>query len=84
MDAFWMEPNFTINRLFLECTSVESTLYKHWVVYSVNYQSRLDTGWTLYVYCRKITFATVGRMLGLLYTQHCTNAGILQSTTGAE
>ena len=30
MDAFWKEPNFTINRLFLECTSVESTLYKHW------------------------------------------------------
>ena len=25
-----MDPNFTINRHFLECTSVESTLYKHW------------------------------------------------------
>ena len=30
MDAFWKEPNFTINRLSLECTSVEWTLYKHW------------------------------------------------------
>ena len=30
MDAFRKEPNFNINRLFSECTSVESTLYKHW------------------------------------------------------
>ena len=30
------------------------------VFYSVNYQSRLETGWTLYIYCRKITFSTVG------------------------
>ena len=46
--------------------------------------SQLDTGWTLHIYCRKITFSTVGRTLGLLYTQRCTNVGILQSTTGAE
>ena len=46
--------------------------------------SRLDTGWTLYIYRRRITFSTVGRRLGLLYIQDCTNAGILQSTTGAE
>ena len=30
MDAFKKEGNFTMNRLFLERTSVESTLYKHW------------------------------------------------------
>ena len=32
IDAFWKEPNFTINRLSLEFTSVESILYKHWYV----------------------------------------------------
>ena len=26
------------------------------VFYNVNYQSRLDTGWTLYIYCRKLLF----------------------------
>ena len=39
--------------------------------YSVNYQSRLDTGWTLHIRYRKITFSTVGRRLDLLYTQCC-------------
>ena len=33
------------------------------VFYSVNYQSRLDTGSTLHIYCRKITFSTVRRRL---------------------
>ena len=37
------------------------------VFYSVNYQSGLDTGWTLYIYCRKITFSTVGIKLGQLF-----------------
>ena len=37
------------------------------VFYSVNYQSRLDTGWTLYIYCPKITFSTAGRRLGHLF-----------------
>ena len=83
MDAFWKEPNFTINRLSLECTSVELTLYKHWY-FTVLIISRLETRWTLYIYSRKITFSTVGRRLGLLYIRNRTNAGILQSSTGAE
>ena len=37
------------------------------VFYSLNYQSRLDTGWTLYIYCRLVTFPTVGRRLGQLF-----------------
>ena len=44
------------------------------------YQSRLDTGWTLHIYCRKITFSTLGKRLGLLFALRCKNAGILQST----
>ena len=68
MDAFWKEPNFVINRLLLECTSVESTLYKHcYFSVLIIYQSRLDTGWTLHIYRRKITFSTVGIMLGQLF-----------------
>ena len=45
------------------------------VFYSVNYQSRLDTGWTLYIYCRKITFSTIGRvswfLFGVLRRKRC-------------
>ena len=39
---------------------------------------------TSYIYCWEITFSTLGRRLGLLYSQCCKNAGILQSTTGSE
>ena len=37
------------------------------VFYSVNYQKRVDTGWTLYIYCQKITFSTIGIRLGQLF-----------------
>ena len=50
------------------------------VFYSVNYKSRLDNRCTLHIRCRKITFPTVGISLGRLYTQRCTNTGVLHST----
>ena len=68
MDAFWKEGNFTINRLSFRVYQCEINFLQTLVFYSVNYQSRLDTGWTLYIYRRKMTFFTVGRRLGLLIT----------------
>ena len=46
---------------------VHPTLYKRWY-FTFDYRDWIDTIWTLYTHCRKITFSTVEIRLGQLFT----------------
>ena len=65
--ALFRETYYFINTIINSQPTTEWLKLQNHFYQCVNYQSRWDTGWTLYIYCRKITFSTVGIRLGQLF-----------------